>query len=314
MLLGGGGGGVVVVVLLLPPHAGRTPKRPRQTIGRPAECVFHITKRLGQVDTSGPTQLGRRDSLRQGVFRDHASGMKLQKVFLTAEWRMIAMLNYEVDPGLLLPFVPAGTELDRWNGKVFASLVGFRFPKTKVLGLCFPFHRNFDEVNLRFYVRRIEGGEVRRGVVFIKEVVPRWAIATLARTVYNERYVSLPMRHQIESRAGSGFSVEYGWRTRASWNRISLTTDGDPALPEEGSEKQFIAEHYWGYAAQPRGACLEYRVSHPSWRVWNSRDAQLEGDLTEIYGRDLAETVRHRPTSAFLAEGSEVAVHRGRKL
>jgi len=242
--------------------------------------------------------------------------MALNRVslFLTAEWRMLAMLNYEIDPGPLLPFVPSGTELDRWNGKVFVSLVGFRFLKTKVFGLSFPFHRNFDEVNLRFYVRRIEGKEVRRGVVFIKEIVPRWAIATLARTVYNERYVSLPMRHSIESLAHSGFSVEYGWRPRSGWNRIKLTTEGNPALPEDGSEEQFITEHYWGYAAQPRGGCLEYRVAHPSWRVWNSRDARLEGDLTEIYGPEFAEILRHQPKSAFLAEGSEVAVHRGRKL
>jgi len=240
--------------------------------------------------------------------------MNSQRVFLTAEWRWLAMLNYEVDPGLVLPFVPSGTELDRWNGKVFASVVGFRFLKTKVFGLSFPFHRNFDEVNLRFYVRRVEGGEVRRGVVFIKEIVPRWAIAALARNVYGERYVSLPMRHRIEAHAELGVSVEYGWRTRAGWNRISLTTDGDPAVAAEGSEEQFITEHYWGYAAQSGGGCLEYRVTHPSWRVWNSRDAKLEGDLREIYGHELAEALELPPTSAFLAEGSDVAVHRGRKL
>jgi len=258
--------------------------------------------------------IGQARKLAQKPLRGDSKGMDSQKVFLTAEWRMLAMLNYEIDPGLLLPFVPSGTELDRWNGKVFVSLVGFRFLKTKVFGLSFPFHRNFDEVNLRFYVRRIEGKEVRRGVVFIKEIVPRWAIATLARTVYNERYVSLPMRHSIESLAHSGFSVEYGWRPRSGWNCISLATDGNPALPEDGSEEQFITEHYWGYAAQPRGGCLEYRVVHPSWRVWNSRDAKLEGDVTEIYGPEFAETLRHQPKSAFLAEGSEVAVHRGRKL
>src|SRR5260221_7225992 len=245
--------------------------------------------------------------------------MSSQNVFLTAEWRMFAMLNYELDPGLLLPFVPSGTELDRWNGKVFASLVGFRFLNTKVFGLSFPFHRNFDEVNLRFYVRRIEGGEIRRRVVFIKEIVPRWAIAAMARTLYNERYVSLPMRHRIEARAESGFSIEYewreyAWRFQAGWNRISLTTDGNPALPTEGSEEQFITEHYWGYAAQPKGGSMEYRVAHPSWRVWNGRDAKLEGDLTKFYGRDHGAALRSLPTSAFLAEGSEVAVHRGRRL
>lgn len=236
------------------------------------------------------------------------------RVFLTAEWRMLAMLNYEVDPRLLLPFVPAGTELDRWNGKVFVSVVGFRFLKTKVLGISFPFHSNFDEVNLRFYVRRREDGEIRRGVVFIKEIVPRRAIAAVARTIYNELYVSLPMRHRIEPQANSGWSVEYGWRGRAGWNRIRLATDGDPALPEEGSEEQFITEHYWGYTAQSNGGCLEYRVMHPSWRVWESRDAELEGDLTESYGREFAGALGRRPASAFLAEGSGVEVHRGRKV
>jgi uncharacterized protein YqjF (DUF2071 family) len=183
-----------------------------------------------------------------------------------------------------------------------------------VLGLSFPFHRNFDEVNLRFYVRRVEGGEIRRGVVFVKEIVPRWLIAMLARTIYNERYVALPMRHRIEEETDMGFSVEYGWRTQAGWSRMSLTTNGTAALPEEGSQEQFITEHYWGYAAQPGGGCLEYRVAHPSWRVWNSRDAGLEGDLNEVYGHEFAEVLRLRPLSAFLAEGSEVAVYRGRKL
>jgi uncharacterized protein YqjF (DUF2071 family) len=115
------------------------------------------------------------------------------RVFLTAEWRFLAMLNYEVDAGLLLPFVPAGTELDRWNGKVFVSLVGFRFLKTKVFGLTIPFHSNFDEVNLRFYVRRREGDEVRRGVVFLRDRSRR-AIALAARTFYNENYIALRWR------------------------------------------------------------------------------------------------------------------------
>jgi uncharacterized protein YqjF (DUF2071 family) len=101
------------------------------------------------------------------------------RVFLTAEWRNLAMLNYEVDQSLLLPFVPSGTTLDQWEGKTYVSLVGFRFLKTRVLGLPVPFHTNFDEVNLRFYVRRRIAGDVRRGVVFIREIVPRWAIASL---------------------------------------------------------------------------------------------------------------------------------------
>lgn len=235
-------------------------------------------------------------------------------VFLAAEWRHLAMLNYEVDPGLILPFVPAGTELDRWNERVFVSLVGFRFLKTRLFGCVpIPLHSNFDEVNLRFYVRRQVGGEVRRGVVFVREVVPRWAIAFVARTFYNENYVALPMAHEIRTVADR-LRVEYRWRSGKSWSGISLETDGDSELPGEGSVEQFITEHYWGYAAQTDGGCVEYRVTHPSWKVWQVQRSAFEGDAERTYGKDFAAVLANQPHSAFLAEGSAVNVMQGRRL
>ena len=150
--------------------------------------------------------------LHQSVLSLHPSQVDSDKVFLTAEWRSLAMLNYGVEANLLLPFVPAGTELDRWNGKVFVSLVGFRFLKTRILGLTIPFHANFDEVNLRFYVRRKQGEEIRRGVVFIREIVPRRAIAFAARTFYNENYIALSMSHEIHSVGDSGMTAAYRWK------------------------------------------------------------------------------------------------------
>jgi uncharacterized protein len=239
--------------------------------------------------------------------------MNEDRVFLKAEWRNLVMLNYEVDPSVLAAFIPAGTELDRWNGKVFVSLVGFQFLKTRVRGFSIPFHRNFDEVNLRFYVRRTEGSETRRGVVFIREIVPRWAIAFVARNIYNERYVALPMRHRIES-TDLNQEVEYAWQCDRKWNAIKLRTEGSPALPQENSEEQFITEHYWGYAQQRDGRTMEYRVAHPPWQVWRGSNAKFEGEMTELYGQELAAVVCGTPSSAFLAEGSEVEVLRGRKL
>ena len=233
--------------------------------------------------------------------------------FLTAEWRNLAMLNYEVDPDLLLKFVPSGTELDRWNNKTFVSLVGFRFLKTKVWGVSVPFHRNFDEVNLRFYVRRLDRGQLKRGVVFIREIVPRSLVAAVARIIYNERYVALPMSHEVRSSA-SALAVEYGWKSRTSWNRIRATAKGTPVLPESGSQEQFITEHYWGYAAQRDGGCVEYQVQHPPWSVWATAEAGFEGDMEELYGRELNTVLKSAPQSAFLAEGSTVSVHRGRRL
>lgn len=235
-------------------------------------------------------------------------------IFLRAEWRNLAMLNYEVEPAVLAKLVPAGTELDQWHGKTFVSLVGFRFLKTTVCGIAIPFHRNFDEVNLRFYVRRRDGADIKRGVVFIREVVPRWAIAAMARRLYNERYVALPMEHRAESPGGSGLSVEYAWRSQGGWNRIRLASEGEPALAQEGSQEQFITEHYWGYTAQRDGGTVEYHVVHPSWRVWRGRGASFEGDATQLYGPELAAVLRQKPSSAFLAEGSAVTVSHGRRI
>ncbi len=228
--------------------------------------------------------------------------------------RHIAMLNYEADPSWLRPLVPAGTEMDLWNGKALVTLLGLRFLKSKAWGVPIPFHGGFEQVNLRFYVRRREGNEIKKGVVFVREIVPRRAIAAVARLVYNERYMCLPMSHSIQPRPDGGFNVEYRWRSRQGWNRLSLSAAGQPRLPDEDSEERFIVEHYFGYVTQRDGGCLEYRLVHPSWRVWASRDHRFEGDAEELYGRELATVIGGEPSSAFLAEGSPVAIYRGRRL
>jgi uncharacterized protein YqjF (DUF2071 family) len=232
--------------------------------------------------------------------------------FLKAEWRYLAMLNYAVDPALLRDRVPRGTELDTFNGNTFVSLVGFRFLNTRVRRVAIPFHCNFDEVNLRFYVRRIDAGTVKRGVVFIREIVPRYAIAAVARWLYNEQYVDLPMGHEIDT--SNGVSVEYRWRLQSHWNRLKLRTSGDPSPLVEGSEEQFISEHYWGYTAQRDGGCLEYEVAHPPWNVWRAEQATFQGDCTALYGPDLARVLQRKPDTAFLADGSPVAVNAGIRL
>jgi uncharacterized protein len=237
------------------------------------------------------------------------------RVFLTAAWQHLAMLNYEVEPRLLAPFLPDGTELDHYSSKVFVSVIGFRFLKTKLFGLLsIPMHSNFEEVNLRFYVRRRVRNEVRRGVVFIREMVPRRAIAFVARVFYNENYVALPMEHQICSLDDNRLRVAYRWRSGKVWSGISLETDGAPEVPAEGSVEQFITEHYWGYAAQPRGGCVEYRVAHPPWKVWRVRQSAFDGDGEKFYGKEIAGVLRGMPHSAFLAEGSAVTVMRGLRL
>jgi uncharacterized protein YqjF (DUF2071 family) len=236
--------------------------------------------------------------------------------FLTAEWRHLVMLNFEVDPKVLRPLVPTGTELDAWQGRTFVSIVGFLFLNTRVLGVAIPYHRDFEEVNLRFYVRRKASDGWRRAVVFVKEIVPRVAIALTARALYGENYVALPMLHRIERDIGCAAgarTLSYSWWFRGRENRMELFVENDADDVAQGSDVEFITEHYWGYARR-RGRTIEYRVEHPRWRVSIGTAARLDCDVAGFYGTQFLEFLKAPPASAFLADGSEVAVFKGTYL
>lgn len=243
--------------------------------------------------------------------------------FLRAEWRDLVMLNYAVDPALLAPHVPAGTELDLWQGTCYMSLVGFMFLRTRVFGCPIPWHRNFEELNLRFYVRRrgrpgephVEADGYKRGVAFLKEIVPRAAVAAVARRMYGERYEARPMRHAHRApQDGRPGEVAYGVRVGDAWQEIGLQFAGEPAPLVPGSEAEFIAEHYWGYVGGHGRATLEYRVEHPPWRAWPGLAPRHDLDVAALYDPALAPALTAAPRSAFLAEGSAIAVYRGRPL
>jgi uncharacterized protein YqjF (DUF2071 family) len=228
------------------------------------------------------------------------------RTFLTAEWRHLLMLNYEVERELLEPLVPQGTESDSFQGRTFVSVVGFQFLKTRVGAFPIPWHRNFEEVNLRFYVRRRAAEGWRRGVVFVRELVPRRAIAFVARHFYGEPYLAVPMRHAVEQ-GTAGLRVKYAWLRGEAWEFLRGSASGDSREIAAGSEEEFITEHYWGYTA--RGSrTSEYQVEHPRWRAWRCEESQFEADVASLYGERFASCLQGRPSSAFIADGSHVTV------
>ena len=231
------------------------------------------------------------------------------RTFLTAEWRDLALVNFEVEPGILERFVPAGTEINLWQGRCLVSVVAFRFANTRLLGIPIPMHGNFEELNLRFYVRRASGRELREGVVFIKEIVPRRAVTAIARAVYNENYHTLPMRHET----GAGFA-RYEWRTDGLWNNLAVRALAPLSVPDQDSEGSFVAEHHWGYVTQRDGATVEYRVERPRWRVAPAELISWQVDARPLYGEVFGPFLERAPTSVYLAEGSAVSVSLGRRL
>ncbi|WP_264553366.1 YqjF family protein [Flavobacterium sp. N2038] len=233
--------------------------------------------------------------------------------FLKAEWKNLALFNYEVNPKILEQYIPAGTEIDIWNNKCYVSLVGFMFKNTKVLGLKVPFHINFEEVNLRFYVKRFENGEWKRGVVFIKEIVPKKAITFIANTLYQEHYETQKMSHEIIENENSN-SFIYQWKNDKEWNTIEVETKKDLSKIEIDSEAEFITEHYFGYTKIDDETTFEYEVTHPRWEQFEVLNHRIDIDFEKNYGRDFGFLQTQKPTSVFLAQGSNITVKNKRKL
>lgn len=222
--------------------------------------------------------------------------------FLKAEWRKLVMVNYEVNPEVLKEYIPKGTELDFYENKCYISVVGFMFLNTKLLGIKIPFHVNFEEVNLRFYVKR----EGKRGVVFIKEIVPKPAITFVANTIYKENYQTLPMKHRwLEN--DDKFIVSYQWDINKKRNSVSVESESKSVPIKPYTEIEFIAEHYWGYAKDKNGT-TEYEVKHPTWKYYSVTDYKIDIDFTGTYGEDFSFLQSQKPSSVFLLEGSEISV------
>lgn len=234
--------------------------------------------------------------------------------FLKAQWTNLLMLNYEVDPDILKPYLPPYTVLDQWQGKALVSMVGFMFSDTRVLGIKWPFHVNFEEVNLRFYVKHFDGKEWKRGAVFISEIVPKPLIALIANSLYKEHYSAMPMRHSENKVSVDSTRYLYEWKLNGKWNRLGGTVNNNLTAMDSGSQQEFILEHYWGYNKAGNNLTIEYQVEHISWNAGLVTDTIFDADISKLYGKEFEPYLSVAPYSAFFADGSEIVVRAGRKI
>jgi uncharacterized protein YqjF (DUF2071 family) len=237
----------------------------------------------------------------------------MPKPFLTAEWRNLLMANYWIEPSILKQYLPCRTELDDFNGVHYVSLVGFLFANTKVMGIAVPFHRTFEEVNLRFYVRYKEGNEWKRGVVFHKEIVPKHMISFIANKLYGENYTTHAMKHEWRL-SGKGFEVGYSWKVNKEWNFIKAVAEKNTSELITGSEEEFITEHYWGYTFINDSCSGAYQVAHPRWRIHKVIDYDIYCNAEKLYGPAFINALQQKPASVFLAEGSSISVMKGSRI
>ncbi len=227
--------------------------------------------------------------------------------FLKADWHDIIMANYEIDPEILLPFLPKGVSLDLYQGKAYVSLVGFMFKNTKIFTIPIPWLGTFEEINLRFYVQRKEGNSIKRGVVFINETIPYRIVAWMANLLYKEHYTVVPTKHSITEIEGKR-QLKFDWLLNGKWNRIAVETNNTSKVMSPNSFEAFIYEHYYGYTKIDDRATEEYQLRHPSWEVYEVINDTIDCDFSAMYGDAFSVLNNTKPTAVFVAKGSSVEV------
>ena len=227
---------------------------------------------------------------------------------MTADFRYLIFANYAVDRELLEPRLPDGVQLHLLNGKAYLSLVAFLFENLHVQSLPAPFHQQFEEVNLRFYVRsRKDHNEEKNGVVFIREIVPKAMLAAAARVLFNEKYMTLPMEHHFQTGHEQINTVEYSWQTgKKSFIRVAFKNDW--RYPETGSSQHFFMTRPYGFTRLEEGGTNEIQMEHPLWRVASVLDFATDYDIPSVFGEEFVPFLTLRPASIFVAEGSKVEV------
>ena len=230
----------------------------------------------------------------------------MNKTFLKASWENLIMANYEVEPALLMPYLPKGVELDFYQSKTYVSLVGFMFKNTSLFGVPIPFFGSFEEINLRFYVRKIEGEKIKKGVVFINETVPFKIVALLANKLFKEHYISIPTKHSIHIDIKK--NIKYEWKRNRKWNSISVSANIEKHTIEAETMEQFIFERYFGFTKINDNLSQEYRINHAKWMTNNIIEAEVTCDFENMYGKSFSVLNNTAHSSIMLAEGSLISV------
>ena len=228
--------------------------------------------------------------------------------FLSARWENLIMANYAVPPEVLLPYLPKGVELDFYQDKTYVSLVGFMFKKTSLFSIPIPFLGTFEEINLRFYVKRVENNNIKRGVVFINETVPYKMVAWLANKLYKEHYIAIPTKNFLTN-SESIKHIKYDWKINRKWNHIAVDISNKTKEMLPNSLEEFIFEHYYGYTKINPSLSQEYRVNHSRWEINNVIDYAVNCDFKSMYGNDFSFLNNQKPDAVIFSEGSPVTVN-----
>lgn len=225
-------------------------------------------------------------------------------------WRDLLFLHWPVDANTVQRLLPAGLEIDTYDGSAWVGLIPFRMPVVRAFGLTIPGAGSVLECNVRTYVRC----GIETGVWFFSLDANSISAVYSARTIFRLNY-----RHSRISTNRDSDRFEYvverrdhhrrshiGQRSARSSNggdsqqpAMRCVWDIGAAMPsaKPGELEHFLTERYALFTIGRGGRLLVSRIHHESWRLREARIVELNDSLIEAAGVDIGGARASEPTA-----------------
>ena len=217
---------------------------------------------------------------------------------LTMRWEELLFLHWPMAAAVLRPHLPAGLELETFDGSAWLGVVPFRMARTRLRWLPpVPTTHTFPEINLRTYVRA--GG--RSGVWFFSlDAASRLAVES-ARLGFGLPYFAARMACRRDGECVHYHSERTDWRGPAASFRGDWRPVGSFAPAVRGTLLHFLVERYCMFVSR-RGRLMCGEVAHAPWQL-AAAEVRLEAnDMTRLLGCELLGP----PVSALVAAPLDV--------
>jgi hypothetical protein len=191
-------------------------------------------------------------------------------------WGSLTFLHWRFDPGVIQRRLPAGFQVDTFDGAAWVSMTPF-FMTFRVSGLPpIPGMRAFPETNVRTYVRG-PGGE--DGIWFFSLEASSLPLVLSARTLYGVPYRWAAMSVDV------GTTVRYQSRRRLgppAGHDITIRP-GDRC---GGTDLDHWLSGRWRGWTRVAGQACSVPAAHPPWQLCEASVVHLEESLLRVNGLD----------------------------
>jgi uncharacterized protein YqjF (DUF2071 family) len=181
-------------------------------------------------------------------------------------WADLAFLHWPIPPERLQPLLPAGLELDTFDGSAWLGVVPFRMEAIRHRLLPpLPGARAFPELNVRTYVRHAG----LRGVYFFSLDAAHRPAVRVARRTFHLPYFDARM--SCDRSPATGTITYHSTRTHrlappATFDATyAPILNAPPATPPPGTLEYFLTARYCLYSHSPTGQIFRGHIDHPPW-------------------------------------------------